>query len=731
MLKKLSKIKGIKGNGIDLLAQIVEKIPVATFVIDHHHRVVHWNRACEIITGVLSENIVGSTRAWEPFYSEKRPVMADLIVDGKLDQIEQYYQGKYHPSPILEGAWEAEHFFPHFPGGGKWLAFTAAALMDDDGKIIGAIETLRDITAEKTAAAALQENEHLLGEIIDGSPVPMFVLNAQHKVTHWNRACEALNSVPAKDVVGTSDQWKAFYPAQRPVMADLVVDRQEDKVPEYYEGICNRSPLIKGAWEATAYFPHFKSGQKWLYFTAVPLYDLDGHVVGAVETLQDVTERKQYEHQLETKANYDTLTGLANRNLLNNRLQQAIILAKRDNHQLALLFLDLDNFKQINDSLGHITGDKVLLALGQRITECVREVDTVARIGGDEYVVLLYAPESDNQVTTIVRRLLDKVSRKLPMAGRELYIGCSIGIALYPKDGDTPETLMMCADTAMYRAKANDKGWFRYYSEGLTQEAARWIELKQDLHNALTENQLELFYQPQVELHSKKIIGAEALVRWHHPTMGLLLPDNFIPIAEETGLIFPLGDWVTQTAVAEACHWEAVTGAKLRISVNVSARQFRHQELLDMLDRVLEKTGFLSINLELELTESLVMSNPHQTAARLNELKNKGFSLAMDDFGTGYSSLAYIRRFPFDMIKIDKSFICDLGKNTEAEAIVSAMLNLGKALGLRMVAEGVETEEQKSFLEAKGCDEIQGFFYSQPLPAAAFLELLKAQMTGS
>lgn len=719
----------IRDKGNDLMAQIVENFPVATFVIDHKHRILHWNRACEIITGVSAKKMLGSTRTWEPFYPEERPVMADLIVDGKLDQIAHYYAGKYSPSPILEGTWEAESFFSHFPNGGKWLAFTASALTDDNGKIIGAIETLRDITAEKTSEAALRENEHLLNEIIDGSPVPIFVLNTDHQVTHWNRACAALNCVPAKDMIGTSNQWKAFYDAKRPVMADLVVDGHGEQVPEYYQGTCKNSPLVKGAWEATAHFPHFQSGPKWLYFTAVPLYGLDGHIVGAVETLQDVTERKQYEQQLETKANFDTLTGLANRNLLDNRLQQAIIMAKRDKQQLALLFLDLDNFKQINDTLGHTVGDQVLKALGKRIANCVREVDTVARIGGDEYVVLLYAPESEHQVTTIVRRLLDEVSRKLPMAGRQLYNGCSIGIALYPKDGDTPETLMMHADTAMYRAKANDKGWFRYYAEGLTQEAAKWIELKQDLHNALQKKQLELYYQPQFDLKTQEIVGAEALVRWNHPSMGLLLPDSFIPIAEETGLILPLGEWVARTAVAEASTWQKETGYNLRISVNVSARQFRYQELVDMLDSVLKETGFRAINLELELTESLVMSNPRRAADRLNVLKKKGFSLAMDDFGTGYSSLAYIRRFPFDMVKLDKSFICDLGKNKAAEAIVSAMLDLGKALGLRMVAEGVETEAQRDFLAAKGCDEIQGFLLSKPLPAEAFLQLLKKHGT--
>jgi len=711
----------------DLLAQIVSNSPIATFVINAHHQIVFWNRACEIITGVPSARLIGTTRAWAPFYSQERPVMADLIVDGRLDEVEKYYRGKYRPSPTLEGTWEAEDLFSHFPDGGKWLAFTATALKDEKGQIIGAIETLRDVTAEKKSAAAWHATQHLLSEIIDGSSVPMFVLNEHHQVTHWNRACEALNGAMARDMIGTTAAWQAFYPEERPVLADLIIDGQIDEIRERYQNICKPSPLIENAWEATAHFPSFQSGPKWLYFTAAPLHGLDGRIIGAVETLQDVTAQKQYEQQLEHQANYDNLTGLVNRNLLNNRLEQEIVQAQRNRHLLALLFLDLDNFKQVNDTLGHSAGDEVLRAFGQRITSAVRDIDTVARIAGDEFVVLLHAPQSVSHVTTIVRRLLDLTGAKLRMRERELYIGCSIGIALYPRDGSNSETLLNNADAAMYRAKMHDRGGFRYYSENFNKGAAAWMELKQELHYALTSGQLELFYQPQYSVQDNRITGAEALLRWNHPAKGRLLPHTFIPIAEETGLIIPIGNWVVQTAVAEAQQWKSIVDFDLRLSVNISARQFRYQALLDLLDRVIDHTGFHPLNLELELTESLVMDNPETANELLKKLKSKGFSLAMDDFGTGYSSLAYLRRFPFDMIKIDQSFIADLGKNAEAEAIVRAMLHLGKALGLRMVAEGVETETQWHFLEAEGCDEIQGFWFSRPLGAADFMQLLRTE----
>jgi EAL domain-containing protein (putative c-di-GMP-specific phosphodiesterase class I) len=319
-------------------------------------------------------------------------------------------------------------------------------------------------------------------------------------------------------------------------------------------------------------------------------------------------------------------------------------------------------------------------------------------------------------------------SEKLNIDGRELYIGCSIGIALYPRDGDNPESLMKNADAAMYRAKLHDRGGFRYYTDDLNKGALLWMELKQELHYALTSGQLELFYQPQYSVKTRRITGAEALLRWNHPVKGRLLPDMFIPLAEETGLIIPIGNWVVRTAVTEAQQWKNILGSDLRLSVNISARQFRYQALVDLLDRVIDHTGFHPLYLELELTESLVMANPTKANELLRKLKSKGFSLAMDDFGTGYSSLAYLRRFPFDMIKIDQSFIADLGQNAEAEAIVRAMLSLGRDLGLRMVAEGVETEAQLQFLEAEGCDEIQGFWFSHPLCAADFLQLLQEQV---
>lgn len=708
------------------LPRIIDNCPVAIFVMDCTHTIVHWNKACEIATGWPAEKLLGTQNAWKPFYPSKRPVMADLIIDGRMDEVVDLYKEKCHPSPILANAWEAEDFFQHFPDGGRWLAFTASALYDDAGSLIGAIETLRDITDEKKAEKAWRESRHLLSEIVAGCPVPMFVINADHRVTHFNRACEALNGISAADMVGSREQWKTFYSENRPVLADLILDGKGSLIPEHYHGIANKSSLIEGAWEVTNYFPNFTSGPKWLYFTAAPIHGLKGELIGAIETLQDITEQKKYELELAFRANHDPLTGLANRNLLDNLLSQAVAQARRKGCLLAVLFLDLDNFKQVNDTLGHGTGDVIIKEIGQRISASVRDVDTVARLGGDEYVVLLHEPESESYITDVVFRIMAAIGDKLIIRDHTLYIGCSVGISLYPKDGKNPSELMMHADTAMYRAKETHKGGFCYFTKDMNERARLWLELKQDLHDAEKNGQLELYYQPQYSLKEDRLIGAEALIRWNHPIHGILSPSMFIPIAEESGLILPIGAWVTKEAVKEACCWKQKSGGvDIRLSVNISSRQFRYEDLLSMLEGVVKDNSFRPFNLDLELTESIIMEDPASASELLHNLKEKGFSLAMDDFGTGYSSLAYLRRFPFDMIKIDKSFVDDLGKNRETEAIVSAILDLGRAVGMSIIAEGVETQEQLDFLRARRCDEIQGYLYSQPLKAADFLRFIE------
>lgn len=714
----------ISENGLQLLAQIIEKTPLPTFVINVDHKIVYWNAACENITGIPACDAIGTNKPWHPFYHKQRPTMADLIIDGRIKEMKSFYADKFRKSTIIEDTWEAEDFFPHFSCGGRWLSFSATALKDKDGFIVGAMETLRDITQQKLFEAELKEKEHLLTQIIDGCPVPMFVIDDDHKVTHWNRACEAIIGIESSEVIGTKDQWKGFYFEPRPVLADLVLDNKLSGLTDYYSGRWAPSALVENGWEATDHFPNFKAGEKWLYFTAAPLKNQEGKIIGAVETLQDVSNQKKYEAKLEFQANHDALTGLANRNLLTDRLNQAIAHAKRDKQLLSLLFIDLDNFKTINDTLGHKVGDELICETAKKIQSVIRAGDTVARFGGDEFVVLLFSPDNEGHVTDVVQRISQKVATSYSHEGQTLHVGSSIGVAMFPEDGHTAESLMMNADSAMYQAKALNKGGVCFFTKNLNEHVFMRLKIENDLQKAIELEQFELVYQPILDLKSGQITAAEALIRWNHPEHGVINPTDFINIAEETGLIVPIGEWVLKTALQEALYWQETIGRPLRISINVSARQFRDNEIHDALNREINNIENSELNIELELTENLVMDNSEQAEKSLHKLRDMGVNLVMDDFGTGHSSLTYLRRFPFNMIKIDKAFIDDLGKSRESEAIVRAMLYLGRALGLRMLAEGVETEIQHKFLVEEGCNEVQGFFYYHPVNVEKFRALL-------
>ena len=464
MTEAASECHAGEGVAKSLAKHVVDALPIPLFAIDHAHRVVLWNVPCQRLTGMSEQCMLGRTGAWPAFYSRQRPVMADLVLTGsRPEDLERYYAGSYHPSALIEGGWEFEDFFPQLPSGGKWLAFTAAPLRDARGRIVGAVETFRDITAQREAERAARDGALLLSEIVHGCPVPMFVIDAEHRVTHWNRACESMAGVPAEEMVGSRQHWRPFYPEPRPVMADLVLDATIGEVEKFYAGKYQPSPLIAGAWEAKDHFPHFPGGGRWLYFTAAPLHGADGRVIGAVETLQDISEQKRYEARLESQARQDLLTGLANRRVLEERLKLALAQAARDERMVAVAFLDLDRFKPINDEMGHAAGDALLCELAKRLTAAVRDVDTVARVGGDEFVVVLSAPESVAAVEGVIRRIISAVSRPVEVAGREVQVGCSVGIALYPAHGSDQASLLRDADTAMYVAKASGRNCYHIH----------------------------------------------------------------------------------------------------------------------------------------------------------------------------------------------------------------------------------------------------------------------------
>ncbi|MDQ5848674.1 MAG: EAL domain-containing protein [Pseudomonadota bacterium] len=437
-------------------------------------------------------------------------------------------------------------------------------------------------------------------------------------------------------------------------------------------------------------------------------------------------ERKRYQVQLEHQANYDALTGLPNRNLLNDRLRQAVY-AQRSPRNLAVVFMDLDHFKFVNDSLGHSTGDKLLKAMGERLRAVLREGDTVGRVGGDEFVLILNDQSNEEVIFRAMQRIASKVSEPITIDGKELYVSCSAGISMYPQDGPDVDTLLKNADAAMYRAKEHGRNNFQFYTAEMNERVNERLALENALRRAIERQEFILHYQQKVDMKTGVVIGAEALVRWMHPEWGLVRPARFIPLAEETGLIVQLGEWVLREACRQTREW-LDSGLKPGVvSVNLSARQFRQEGLVRMVSRILEETKLEPAQLEMELTESMVMHNVEAAIATLQGLKSLGVALSVDDFGTGYSSLSYLKDLPIDALKIDRSFVRDIGAGAEAEdgVIAQAIISLGHSLHLRVVAEGVETDQQVRFLKRHGCDELQGFFYGEPVAPADYARLLE------
>ncbi len=444
-----------------------------------------------------------------------------------------------------------------------------------------------------------------------------------------------------------------------------------------------------------------------------------------VAIVSDVTERVLYERQLEYQAHFDDLTGLPNRILLNDRLQQAVAGCNRTRESLAVLFLDLDRFKLINDSLGHNAGDGVLAAVAARLSGCLRDVDSVGRYGGDEFVLLLPHLAAAEVVTDVVRRIATALREPIQADGHELHLTASIGAAFYPTDGTNAEELLRSADAAMYRAKESGRDNLQYFTSELNQRALLRLTLEGELHGAIAGDQLLLHYQPQVDLVRRRVIGVEALVRWNHPVRGLIPPDDFIPVAEDSGLIIAVGDWVLNQACLQAAAWSR-SGLQLRMAVNVSVRQLQEAEFVDKVRDALVRSELDPGLLELEVTETLIMSDPERMTARLGEVRDLGVMISMDDFGTGYSSLGCLKRLPISKLKIDQSFVSDAVSDPEDAAIIRTVIGIADSLRLEVLAEGVETEAHLRFLERHGCNLIQGFYFSQPLPAER-LEQLVAQ----
>ncbi len=461
---------------------------------------------------------------------------------------------------------------------------------------------------------------------------------------------------------------------------------------------------------------------EWLTINTVK--NSRGEITHYVAIFSDITEHKQTEEHVRHLAHYDALTDLPNRTLFNDRLGQALIQAHRNRCKAAVMFLDLDRFKVINDTLGHSVGDLLLQEAALRLKGCVREGDTVSRQGGDEFVVLLPEIADEEDVYAVAQKLLNAIAQSFMLDGHELHVSASIGVSFYPNDGADAETLMKNADVAMYRAKEMGRNNYQFYHADMNARSFERLAMETSIRRALEREQFELYYQPRIEALGGVIVGVEALIRWHHPDLGLILPAQFIPLAEETGLILPIGEWVLRIAAAQGKAWQQAGLPPLFVAVNVSARQFRQADFAGKVSRILQDTGFDPHCLELELTETTLMTHAEENIETLKKLKETGIRIAIDDFGTGYSSLGYLKRLPVDILKIDRSFVSDVTDNRDDAAIVEAIIAMARSLALHVIAEGVETVEQSQFLQARKCDEMQGYYFSHPLPVEEFERLI-------
>ena len=484
--------------------------------------------------------------------------------------------------------------------------------------------------------------------------------------------------------------------------------------------VATRGGVHEAEWQSG----HPAVASRWLHRQVVPV---EGGVVAIV---RDITERKAAEERIRHMAHHDDLTGLPNRSQIRDRLEQAIHRARRDGRCVAVAFIDLDGFKLVNDGLGHNAGDELLKVVGARMAACIRRGDTLGRFGGDEFVIILDdQPDDPHAVTPLLEQIRLAVIAPVLVEGQEVQVSCSMGVVMYPRDGEDPNTLMMNADAAMYRAKDHGKNNFQYYTREMNARVEEKLVLLEGLRGALDNGQFELFYQPKVDLASGGILGVEALIRWRHPEHGMIAPARFIALAEESGLIIPIGEWVLLTACRQARAWRDMGLAPLTMSVNVSPRQFEETRLVERVAGALRASSLPACALEIEVTEGLIMRDLDQAVGKMAELKAMGVALSIDDFGTGYSSLSALRSFPISTLKIDKSFVQNLATSPGDQAIALAVITLGHRLGLKVLAEGVETEQQRRFLRDNGCDEMQGYLFSRPVTADQIAQLLRQQQS--
>lgn len=551
-----------------------------------------------------------------------------------------------------------------------------------------------------------------LETLLDAIPDPIWLKDKEGIYLFCNKAFERLYNAKEEDIVGKSDY-------------DFV-DSSLANFFRAYDMIAMHAQMPMSNEEELTFK---EDGYRGLFETIkTPVRDISGDIIGILGIARDITKRKENEDKIEKLEYSDALTGLPNKMLLNLRINHDMSIANRKKEQLAILFLDFDHFKNINDSLGHAVGDQLLIEVSKRLKNLIREEDTLSRQGGDEFVLVLPNVTAEG-AAHVAKKLLQAIEQAIKVKENELVITASIGIAMFPEDGTDMETLFKCADAAMYLAKENGRNRYRFYTTEIQQHSARILSLENALRYAHMRGELSLHYQPQISLSDGKIIGAEALLRWTHPELGVISPSEFIPVAEESGQILLIGEWVLRNAAMRMKQWIDMGFPPMIVAVNLSAVQFHHEHLSSLVTTILDEVQLPPCYLELELTESVAAQNPLKAVQIMNTLNAQGIRLSIDDFGTGYSSLSYLKRFKVYKLKIDQSFIRDIGVDAEDRAIVTTIITLGKSLGLKTIAEGVETKEQLDFLKENRCDEVQGYYFSKPLNVEDFENYVRSYLT--
>jgi diguanylate cyclase (GGDEF)-like protein/PAS domain S-box-containing protein len=678
--------------------------PLGIFVSDAEGSCVYTNAAYQRISGLSFEQTLGTSWSIAIHPEDRQRVLAD-----------------WHAAAHSDASLRTEFRFQREDGSVVWTRVNSA-VMHDGTEPHGHVQTVEDITERKSTEFVLRAAEEALFEEKERAQVTLnsigdavLTTDLLGNVTYLNLVAEAMTGWSRGDALGRplaevfriidgTTRQAVVNPAQHALEEDRTVGLAADCVLIRRDG--------------------FESA---IEDSAAPIHNRDGQIAGAVIVFHDVSQSRATAVKMAHLAQHDFLTDLPNRALLTERLSQAIGLAHRHRKQVALLFVDLDYFKRINDSLGHASGDQLLRSVADRLVASVRASDTVCRQGGDEFVILLAEIEQPQDAAHIAEKLRAAFSAPHLVDGQELHVTLSIGISVYPDDGGTVDTVMQNADTAMFHAKASGRNNYQFFRAEMNVRAVRRLAVESSLRRALKAGEFLLHYQPQIDLASSAMIGAEALIRWRDPNLGVVYPGQFVLIAEECGLIVPIGSWVLREACRQVRVWLDAGLRAVPVSVNISAVEFRHKGFVDGVALILQETGLAPGYLELELTESILMHDAESSTSVLAALKAMGVRLAIDDFGTGYSSLSYLKRFPIDTLKIDQSFVRDIVTDTDDATIVAAVIGMGKNLKQRVVAEGVETPEQLAFLRTQQCDEGQGFHFSHSLPAEAFGLLLETQ----